>query len=156
MALAGSAETYLNDWFNGWGDPGTDYDTKILGPADRAINLSPNDPYVYYQKAEYLSLSGRHREGLDTADAGLAVNPNYVLLYTPHAVAENSLGRYEQAKADVERAMRLSPHDRNLVGTWHVILGDAEISLGHFDAAIEAYRKALDLGMQGRSSPTRI
>jgi adenylate cyclase len=148
-ALAGSAETYFNDWFNGWGDPGTDYDAKILGPANRAIALAPDDPYVYYQKAEYLSLSGRDREGFDTADAGLAVNPNDVLLYTPRAVAENSLGRYEQAKADVERAMRLSPHDRDLVGTWHVILGDAEISLGHFDAAIEAYRKALDLGMQG-------
>jgi tetratricopeptide (TPR) repeat protein len=93
-------------------------------------------------------LSGRAREGSDTADAGLAINPNYVLLYTPRAVAENSLGRYEQAKADIERAMRLSPHDRNLVGDWHVILGDAENSLGHYDAAIEAYRKAIDLGLR--------
>jgi hypothetical protein len=39
-------------------------------------------------------------------------------------------------KADVERAMRLSPRDPD-VGSWHVDIGDAEISLGHFDAAIE-------------------
>jgi tetratricopeptide (TPR) repeat protein len=75
----------------------------------------------------------------------LAVNPNDVALYTPRIAAENSLGRFEQAKADAERAMRLSPHDINF-GIWHVEVGDAEIKLGHFDAAIDAYRMALDLG----------
>jgi adenylate cyclase len=147
-ALAASAETYFYDWFNGWGGPGTDYDAKILGPANRAINLTPDDPYVYYPKAIYLALSGRHSEALGAADAGLAANPNYVVLYIPRAVAANSLGRFEQAKADVDRAMRLSPHDPLLGGPLHVILGDAEISLGHFDAAIDAYRKAIDSGLQ--------
>jgi hypothetical protein len=28
----------------------------------------------------------------------------------------------------------------------HVIVGDAEISLGHFDAAADEYRKAIDVG----------
>jgi TolB-like protein len=35
-ALAGSAQTYSDDFFFGWGDPGTDYDAKILGQANRA------------------------------------------------------------------------------------------------------------------------
>jgi TolB-like protein len=147
-ALAGSAETYYNDWFDGWGDPGTDYDAKVLGQANRAINLAPNDPYVYYPKAIYLAMSGRHSEALGAADAGPAINPNYVLLYQVRAIAENSLGRYEQAKTDMERAMRLSPHDPALGGVFHVILGDAELGLGHFDAAIDAYRQALNLGLQ--------
>jgi adenylate cyclase len=43
--------------------------------------------------------------------------------------------------------MRLSPHDI-LLGIFHVILGDAEINLDHFDAAIDAYRKALDSGFR--------
>jgi adenylate cyclase len=147
-ALAGTAETYLNDWFNGWGDPGTNYEAKVIGQANQAINLAADDPYVYYPKAQYLALSGRPSEALSAADAGLAVSPNDVLLYTPRAIAENSLGRYEQAKADVERAMRLSPHDPALGGVWHVIMGDAELGLGNFDAATDAYRKALDMGMQ--------
>ena len=42
-ALAGSAETYMNDHFNGWGDPGTDYEAKVLGQANRAIGLAPDD-----------------------------------------------------------------------------------------------------------------
>ena len=92
-------------------------------------------------------MSGRPGEGLGAADAGLAVNPNYVPLLMPRAVAENSLGRHEQAKADAERAIRLSPRDPT-IGQYHVIVGDAEISLGHFDAAIDAYRKAIDSGLQ--------
>ena len=146
-ALAGSAETYFYDYFFGWGDQGTDYDAKLLGQANRAIDLAPDDPYVYYPKAIYLAMSGRPTEALGAANTGLAVNPNDVLLYQPRAVAENSLGQYEQAKADMEQAMRLSPHDI-LSGVFHVILGDAEINLGHLDAAVDAYRKALDLGFR--------
>jgi adenylate cyclase len=149
-ALAGIAETYFYEWQSRWGSVGTDYNGKVLGLANRAITLAPNDSYVYYPKAIYLALSRRPSEALGAADAGLAVNPNDVLLYEPRAIAENSLGRYEQAKADMERAMRLSPHDI-LIGMFHVILGDAEISLSHFDAAIDGYRKALNLGMQEAS-----
>jgi adenylate cyclase len=146
-ALAGRAWTYFLDYFFGWGDSGTDYEAKVLGQANRVIALDPNNVAAYYVKADYLGLSGRPKEALGATDAGLAINPNDVSLYTPRIISENSLGRYEQAKADVERAMRLSPRDPD-VGSWHVDIGDAEISLGHFDAAIDAYRKAIDLGVQ--------
>ena len=32
---------------------------------------------------------------------------------------------------------------------WHVTLGDAELGLGHFDAAIDEYHKAIDSGFSG-------
>jgi TolB-like protein/Flp pilus assembly protein TadD len=146
-ALAGSAQTYADDYFFGWGDPGTDYDAKVLKQANRALALDPNNSNAYYAKADYLSLSHRPSEAIGVTDAGLAVNPNNVTLYTPRTTAENALGRYEQAKADAERAIRLSPRDFD-VGIWHVVIGDAEINLGNFDAAIADYRKALDLGWQ--------
>jgi tetratricopeptide (TPR) repeat protein len=115
----------------------------VLGQANRAIALDHDNVRAYMIKSGYLGLSRRFSEALGVTDAGLAVNPNFAPLYIPRAVAENSLGRYEQAKADAERAMRLSPRDPGF-GTFHLILGDAEISLGHYDAAIEEYRKALD------------
>ena len=146
-ALDGTAVTYFIDFINGWGDPGTDYDAKVLGPANRAINLAPDYPN-YSTKAVYLALSRRANEALGVADAGLAVNANVPYLYQARALAENSLGRYEQAKADLERATRLSPRDP-VMDFWHVDLGDAEINLGHFDAAIDEYHKALDMGLQG-------
>jgi adenylate cyclase len=147
-ALAGSAETYFLDYFFGWGEPGTDFEAKALGQADRAIALDPNNVRAYFVKAQYLGVSHRHSDALGAADAGLAVNPNYAQLYLPRTIAENSLGRYEQAKSDAEQAMRLSPRDP-ISASFHVVVGDAEINLNHFDAAIAEYRKALDSGELG-------
>ena len=151
-ALAGSALTYYEEDFNGWTDlktdPKTDYEAKILGQADRAIALDPNNARAYMPKALYLSdISGRYTEALGVADAELAINPNFVQLFGPRILAENALGRFEQAKVDAERVMRLSPRDP-LIGLFHVFAGDAEIGLGHFDAAIDEYHKAIDSGFR--------
>jgi adenylate cyclase len=145
-ALAGSAIYYFDEYLFGWGDPKTDYDAKILGQADRAIALDLNNVLAYQAKGLYLSLgSHRYSEALGVTDAGLAINPNFVGLFSPRIVAENSLGQFEQAKVDADRAMRLSPRDPH-IGSFHVELGDAEINLGHFDVAIDEYRKAIDSG----------
>jgi tetratricopeptide (TPR) repeat protein len=90
-------------------------------------------------------MTRRSTEALGVAEVGLAVNPNFVPLYNTCAIAKNSLGRFEHAKADVQRAMRLSPRDP-FVGTFHLSTGSAELGLGNLEAAIDAYRKALDVG----------
>jgi adenylate cyclase len=145
-ALAGSANAYFEEYFSGWTDPQTDYEANILGQANRAIFLDPDNVRAYDDKALYLSLvSHRYSEALGVADAGLAINPNFAPLFVARIVAENSLGHFEQAKVDAQRAMQLSPRDP-LIGIFHVDAGDAEISLGHFDAAIDEYRKAIDSG----------
>ncbi len=41
--------------------------------------------------------------------------------------------------------MRLSPRDPFML-FWPMYLGDAELGLGHFDAAIDEFRKAIDNG----------
>jgi hypothetical protein len=69
-SLAGSACTYFVDWIYGWGDPGTDYEAKVLGQADRAITLAPDNVRGYFAKGFYLSESRRPREGLAAAEAG--------------------------------------------------------------------------------------
>ncbi len=100
-ALAGDAVAYLHENTYGWTNPETDYDAKILGQADRAIALAPDSERPYYAKSVYLFLSRRANEALGAADAGLAINPNSALLYGVRGLAENSLGRFEQAKSDI-------------------------------------------------------
>jgi adenylate cyclase len=146
-ALAGSAYTYVFDFLYGWSDAPTDYEAKVLGQAGRAIDLAPDNVRAYLVKAVYLSNSRRPSEALGIADAGLAINPNFVMLLSPRINAENSLGRFEQAKADAERAMRLNPRDP-YIGVFHLYTGSAELGLGHFDAAIDGYRKAIDSGFR--------
>jgi tetratricopeptide (TPR) repeat protein len=144
-SLAGSAFTYYTDFIFGWGDPGTDYEAKVLGQADKAITLAPDNIRGYDVKAYYLSMSRRPREGLAADDVGLAINPNFVMLFAPRDIAELALGRFEQAKADAQLAMRLSPRDPNL-GTFQVHTGEAELGLGHPDAAIDQFRQAIASG----------
>jgi adenylate cyclase len=144
-ALAGDAMTYVFEYAFGWGQPGTDYDTKILGQADRAIALEPNNVRAYAAKSFYLYISHRPAQSLGAANAGLAIDPNYASLYAARRGAELSLGRYAEAKADMEHAMQLSPRDPD-IGTWHMYMGDAELGPGNYDAAIAEYRKAIDAG----------
>ena len=144
-ALAGEAQTYLSEYLYGWTTPDIDYDVKVIGQADHAIALAPDNMRAYNVKASHLFITQRPNEALRAADAGLATNPNTAALYAIRGFAEISLGRFEQAKSDAQQAIRLSPRDPS-VGFWHVALGDPELGLGHFDAAIEEYHKAIDAG----------
>jgi adenylate cyclase len=144
-ALAGSDITYLNEYAYGWGNPETDYEAKVIGQADRAIALAPNNPWNYSAKSVYLTMTGRPKEGLRVADAEVAINPNYASAYSYRAFAETALGQFEQAKSDLQQAMRLSPRDPRM-GAFHDKMAWAELSLGHFDAAIEESSKAIDAG----------
>ncbi len=145
-ALAGEAECYVLERFY-FANPETDYEAKVIGQADRAIALAPDTMWAYVAKSVYLSESRRFDESLRTADAGLAINPNYAPLYAPRSIANASLGQFEQAKSDAQQGMRLSPRDP-LIGVFHVHSGDAELGLGHFDAAIDEYHNATDSGFR--------
>ena len=96
-ALAGDAMTYMVDYLYAWSSAGTDYDEKIIGQADRAIALAPDDVRGYYPKSVYLRMSSRANEAVKVADDGLAVNPNSNQLYGARSAAEVVLGRFEQA-----------------------------------------------------------
>jgi len=144
-AIAGVAVAYLMEFLSGWGNAKTDYDAKILGQADRAIALAPDDPRPYSVKSAYLALSRRFDEAVRVADDGLAVSPNYPYLYGARATAEISLGRFDEAKSDFQQAMRLSPHDPERA-SWVRQLGHIEMAAGHSEAAIAKYKEALDAG----------
>ena len=101
---------------------------------------------AYRVKSAYLVRSRRADKYLRTIEAGLAINPNYASLYSIRSTAKSSLGQFEQAKSDAQQAMRLSPRDP-LYGLFHVQMGDAELGLGHFDAAIE-YHDATNSGFR--------
>jgi adenylate cyclase len=144
-AFAGQAASYLEEYFY-FNDPETDYDAKILGNADRAIAINPYT-WAYGSKCNYLTLSGRPKEGLAVCNAGLAVNPSDAFQFSTRSTAKSALGQFEQAKADVIQAMRLSPRDPAF-GLFHIILGDAELGLGHLDVAIDEYQKGIDAGFR--------
>jgi adenylate cyclase len=146
-ALAGSAHTYMIEYAYGPSDPETDYDAKVLGQADGSIALARDNAWAYGVKSIYLNISCRPNDALRVANAGLALNSNYALLFAWRSSAETYLGQFEQAKSDVQQAMRLSPRDPR-ISNWHNLMADAELGLGNFDAAIEAASTSIDAGFR--------
>jgi adenylate cyclase len=144
-AMGGDAVTYSLDYYYGWTNPETDYEAKVLGQADRAIALAPSAQWNYSTKSVWLTVTGRENEGLRVADAAIAINPNYAAEYAYRSIAESHLHQFEQAKSDLQQAMRLSPRDPRM-GAWHDWMAEAELGLGHFDAVIEEDNKAIDSG----------
>jgi adenylate cyclase len=144
-ALAGEAWSYTGDKAFGWIKADIDYDAKILGQADRSIALDPDNVLAYQAKAAYLTMLSRPDEALRAADAGLAVNPSSAILLATRANAETYSHQFEQAKSDLQQAMRLSPRDPRL-GQWRNFTADAELGLGRFDVAIDESNKAIDAG----------
>ena len=78
-------------------------------------------------------------------DAGLAIDPNAAGLLALRSNAEDYLGRFEQAKSDIQQAMLLSPRDPAM-GQWFNLRADTELGLGRFDEAIEDAKKAIEGG----------
>ena len=144
-ALAGDAYAYGVEYAFGSRNSDTDYDAKILGQADRAIGLDPNNTQAYVAKCHYLLTSSRPHDALRAADAGLAVDPNSAPLHAWRSIAETYLGQFDKAKSDVLQAMQLSPRDPSM-SQWHNFRADAEIGLANFDVAIDESSKAIDGG----------
>ena len=144
-AISGIAETYFWEYKLGWGNSDTNYDAKILDRADRAITLAPNFAFPYWIKSTYLNSSNRFDEAIRATDAGLAVNPNDASLYVERTRAKLSVRRFDEAKSDLQQAVRLSPHSP-FRATWDVFFGDIEMGAGRPEAAIVHYQKALDAG----------
>jgi tetratricopeptide (TPR) repeat protein len=92
-----------------------------------------------------LAQSQRFDEAVRVANAGLAVNPNNQLLYHHRGMAEISLGRLDEARSDMQQAIRLNPDDPSRVD-FDRHLSNIEFAAGHLEAAIDAYHKALDAG----------
>jgi adenylate cyclase len=144
-ALAGEAYTYTLEFAFGSRNSETDYDAKILGQADRSVTLDRNNALAYLAKSFYLLVSLRPNDAFRAANAGLAIDPNNASLLATRSIAQTYLRQFEQAKSDVQQAMRLSPRDPAL-SQWHNFLADAEIGLGNLNAAIEEANKAIDGG----------
>lgn len=146
-ALAGSAFTYFVDYYYGWRPDITDYDVKVLGQADRAISLDPNNMQAYIAKTFYLNGTHRAADGLRVADQGLAIDPNNASLYNVRGYSKINLGQFDEAKADIHKAIELSPRDPQM-GLWRTNLADAEMGLGNYDAAIDLIQRAIDAGFR--------
>ena len=122
--------------------------TKCWGKPIARSSSTPTMSGHTSQRPSISACRARPSEALGAADAGLAVNPNYVLLYMPRADRRKFARPLRAGEGRCGAGDAAEPARPRYRHSSTSIVGDAEISLGHFDAAIDEYRKALDLGFQ--------
>ena len=72
---------------------------------------------------------------------GIALNPNYPLLHHWRSLNLMAMGRLEEARAAMQRALELDP----FLLTPNVNLGRIDYYEGRYDKAIEQYKRAIEL-----------
>ena len=140
--------TYLQDFIYGWTDPQIDYDSKIIGQADRArLRSPPITGWPMTAKCSYLStFAPREREALGCADSGLAVNPNSRPALRDARPRRNCPRPLRTSKSPIYGKRCSSVRAIRKMGIFHLNLGSPELEQGHYDAAIDEFHKALDAG----------
>jgi tetratricopeptide (TPR) repeat protein len=101
-----------------------------------------------------LALLGQPERALEAFDAALALNPRYVEALVHRGLVLGDLGRTDEASELFRRAARedrggqsgLPRQAAARLANLHADLADAYAESGAFDAAVEQYRRALELG----------
>jgi adenylate cyclase len=148
-ALAGAAMVDTSDYIL-WSDQ-EDLYARAMQRANQALQLDPDQTTAHYTKANLISIKAKPNdpasanEIIAEGEAALRADPSYARAYWAMSHGEMLLGRYEQAMADLQQAMRISPRDGNR-GFWHMAMGKQLLALRQYDAAVQEGLKSIDLG----------
>ena len=107
-----------------------------------AVKTSPNSAYIQYSFGKSLSDAEAYEEALKAYDKAIALYPPYVEAHNNRAFVLNRLGRYGEALAASQKAMRLkSAHYSTLINT-----GDSFMGFGDLKSAERFYNGSLAIG----------
>jgi tetratricopeptide (TPR) repeat protein len=112
---------------------------RDFGPAladlSKAIELSPNEPEFYYQRAETYSASSQTDRALKDYDRVLTLKQDFLPAYIPRAEIELAKGDMPTALADLEAVDRLAPKQADL----RFMLAELYGRMDRMPAAIEQF-----------------
>jgi adenylate cyclase len=140
---AGLAMAYNVDFHNHFTDDGTRALEIAAGFADKAVKLSPNDPFVRLAAAVVATFSGDFARATIEADAALSLNPNYAAAHGARGTIDMYAGNPLAAIPHIESALRLAPgagsqQQRHWLGT-------AYLTAGRYETAAAVFRERIRL-----------
>jgi len=111
-----------------------------------ALSLDDRDPWVHLVQGFLYNRLRRFDDAARALRKALESNPNFALAHAFLAVPLAFQGLYQEAIDSAERALRLSPNDRNVgLYAWFGS-ANAQFALGHYDEAIASARQAIEKG----------
>lgn len=140
LALAGWCHAQRSVY--NWADDISDSKTMARELAERAANLSGDDPLILTVLAAVNTFVRNYGTARVLLDRALALDPNCAWAWSRLGWIENYSDRPQNALRHFERALRLSPIDpmnfNNYAG-----IGSAHEVAQDYDKAVEFYRRAL-------------
>jgi DNA-binding winged helix-turn-helix (wHTH) protein/tetratricopeptide (TPR) repeat protein len=137
-ALLGYGRTRINMVLNGWVP--TDEGNRLLDEAEPAIKhaaeIDSRDVGLQVLRGAYLRARGRDNDAIAAFQRAVELLPTYALARAELGRAKIEIGSADEAVADIEEAIRLSPNDP-YVGAWYLWAGMAEAHAGHYRSAIK-------------------
>jgi tetratricopeptide (TPR) repeat protein len=137
-ALLGYGRTRVNMVLNGW-VPADEWD-RLLDEADAAIThaaeIDSRDVGLHVLRGAYLRARGRDDDAIAAFQRAVELLPTYALARAELGRSKIEVGLADEAVADIEEAIRLSPNDP-YVGAWYLWAGIAEAHVGHYRSAIK-------------------
>jgi TolB-like protein len=108
---------------------------------ERALELSPNDPYVLREYAQFKAQKGEHEDALRMACRSAELNPNDTGSFIYLAMTAALSGDFRRGLRSAEKIYQSSP-GRPL---GHAFLGHMNVGLADFESAAAHYRAAEEL-----------
>ena len=141
MAYVGLADTYTLLSFFTLAAPNEAF-PKAREAAEKALAIDSTLAEAYTALGQVKSFYDWDWNGAEEQfQKGIALNPNYPLLHHWRALNLMAMGRLEEARAAMRRALDLDP----MLLIANVNLGRVDYYEGHYDQAVKEYQLALEL-----------
>jgi len=137
---------YLNlaDIYNTLGAQDQTYYSKAESAIDKAIELYPNVPYIYYKLAVNRLVVGDYAKAVETSQKALALNSNLAQSNWYLGVSQFYAGNIEAAKEATQKALELGYSYSNNPSSIYYLSQLSE-KLKDYDMAIKSYEEILRL-----------
>ncbi len=115
---------------------------KLL--AKKAMKIDTRDPVGYFSMGRNLMMLGDHDGAIAALKYSLELNPNFAQSYFGLGFVLALSGELDEARENIQTAIRLSPRDPLMVGFTNV-LGMACIMAGDFEEGLDWAKRSLRL-----------
>ncbi len=109
----------------------------------QAMELSPNNTTVLYTYSYLLNMLSRHDEAMQIVEKAKLIDPLTVAYFNYQIINLYLLGRHEDAITTIKEALQLYPTVLRL----YDFLGRVYLTIGNYDAAVEALLKGMRTSM---------
>jgi tetratricopeptide (TPR) repeat protein len=114
----------------------------------RALEIIPSHPDFLELLSTLEGSLNRWQASLEAAELGLAANPNHIACANRRAIALNQLGRSDQARAEIDRALTLNPEH----APTHANRGWVLLQAGDYVRAQQHFLESLRVNPMNRSA----